>query len=1116
MRLIGTGYKTLSKVMDGNSNIILELTNDNHIIPYNTETNIANFSECYTKVNLYIGNSLETSSLVSYRFVPSGNAGEIVYTWDVDTRILRITQSSLEQGYIDVYATYKQNEYTSRFSFKKVSNGVDSYLVDLTNNGHFFSANSKGVIARNSSVNTEVIVYKGTEEVSDFSIRLPQAPQGMTISNSGNVITITALAGDKLPINGELDIVVTIGSKRYTKVFSWIKILDGADGAPGPQGPVGPVGPQGPEGPILDWVQDWDGTKVSIGTTKVLAPRIFAGIVSNGKPTGVAMGKDVFGTLNGYQGVTGIAGYKNGVKTYHLDVNGNFLVGQESGNYFKFDGSKLTVKADSVSIGSSSVQEIMDNKINNLTIGGTNLIRNSNTLRVGSTANNITTSITSDGYLQVVAQSGNGNWFTGFITNYEGIEDSFKEGDKFTISFTVKSPNSTAKPEIYIKSGMGYYPMVGNMSTEWSTIYYTGTWRKANSISMHLGFGGAIGTFIFKNIKLEKGNKPTDWTPAPEDAQNEMGLNIGLDKWRREVYDVSLANSSTYPTFENIVGLKPIYTDEFVDSTTMLTGISASDTYIVLFKTNAYVSTSKTIVLTPSTTVDDTLTAYVNGIEVSRVNGTENTNLSLKQGWNSIVLLFYEHTGGEVLNFRTKLSDLVDKIAYGINSNTLEASINTVSSKVADIKIGLDNISSKVSSVETTTNRLEKLTEKKLINNFSNSNTLDLWSAPGTTLKYSSIVGYYMDCLSNNLNHMIQSEYFEIDSSKSYKISLMQQFAPNSGTATFYFGVYAYDKDKNNIGVYIDNSTSLQTNPYFMSKRNSSSDYGKWNTWSGYIYSHDTAIQTYTPKGNVTSCMKFSPKTKYLKIRFLHYRNGTYGDSKQGNMYFAQPAIYEIDNQIVNTEQRLKTAEQKITNEAIINTVSNATSKDGELLFAKKSEIKQLDDSWTATFTAGYDQGIVTMNQGGITVTSSNVNSTTSMTANGFKITKTTGGDVFKVDSNGNLEIYGTIRSNSEGNTRAELHGTGLDFYYGSTLIGTVSHDSTGGANEARDRLWLRTKNNYALKLQAVNANCSVEANNLYLKGSTIHLTPGERVYVDGNLEVAGSLIANNVVAVFG
>ena len=63
-----------------------------------------------------------------------------------------------------------------------------------------------------------------------------------------------------------------------------------------------------------------------------------------------------------------------------------------------------------------------------------------------------------------------------------GIEEQFKEGDDFVISFTIKSPNSTAKPQIYLKKD-GLLSMQG-FSTEFSQIYYTGKWKKANTLAL--------------------------------------------------------------------------------------------------------------------------------------------------------------------------------------------------------------------------------------------------------------------------------------------------------------------------------------------------------------------------------------------------------------------------------------------------------------------------------------------------------------------------------------------------------------------------------------------------------------------------------------------------------
>ena len=139
----------------------------------------------------------------------------------------------------------------------------------------------------------------------------------------------------------------------------------GDKGPQGPQGIMGPPGIQGPPGPILDWVQDWDDTKVSIGSNQLISPRIFAGHLESNKPTGVAIGKNIFGTLNGYGNVSGIAGYKAGEKTFHLQTNGDFLIGDINNNHLYYNGKEFKLRASSILLGVSEVttKEMVDDSM---------------------------------------------------------------------------------------------------------------------------------------------------------------------------------------------------------------------------------------------------------------------------------------------------------------------------------------------------------------------------------------------------------------------------------------------------------------------------------------------------------------------------------------------------------------------------------------------------------------------------------------------------------------------------------------------------------------------------------------------------------------------------------
>lgn len=139
---------------------------------------------------------------------------------------------------------------------------------------------------------------------------------------------------------------------------------------------------------------------------------------------------------------------------------------------------------------------------------------------------------------------------------------------------------------------------------------------------------------------------------------------------------------------------------------------------------------------------------------------------------------------------------------------------------------------------------------------------------------------------------------------------------------------------------------------------------------------------------------------------------------------------------------------------------------------------------WSPHPSEIYD-GITTIDKDGITVTSSNVKSKTSMTANGFKITKTdTNTDVFKVASDGNLEIQGSIITNSSSGARAELKEDSLRFYNtNNNLAGKISYlyDPYVPQGNSKEILWVRSASGYALKLESQGSNASLEANKVYI-----------------------------------
>lgn len=142
-------------------------------------------------------------------------------------------------------------------------------------------------------------------------------------------------------------------------------------------------------------------------------------------------------------------------------------------------------------------------------IGGHNYFREPTNMNHGMSASEgITTSYT-DGLWKIVSTSGNGNWLSWVHDN--DIAANFADGDDFVFSIEIcAEEGSTGKPTIYFKSGLGYFQMEGTVSQKWSTLYYTGKWTAAGGISLHLGLGGAIGTFYIRRVAFERGSIPTE------------------------------------------------------------------------------------------------------------------------------------------------------------------------------------------------------------------------------------------------------------------------------------------------------------------------------------------------------------------------------------------------------------------------------------------------------------------------------------------------------------------------------------------------------------------------------------------------------------------------------
>lgn len=120
--------------------------------------------------------------------------------------------------------------------------------------------------------------------------------------------------------------------------------------------------------------------------------------------------------------------------------------------------------------------------------------------------------------------------FTQFVNNLTFNPADYLE-EEFTISFYAKSPNGTTSLQVYNRNNNPRYfyfrtTLDNALGGKWKYCTYTFTNKDrgescniSNKIEIYAP--NQMGVLV-KQIKVEKGNKVTDWTPAPEDVDSSI------------------------------------------------------------------------------------------------------------------------------------------------------------------------------------------------------------------------------------------------------------------------------------------------------------------------------------------------------------------------------------------------------------------------------------------------------------------------------------------------------------------------------------------------------------------------------------------------------------------
>lgn len=205
--------------------------------------------------------------------------------------------------------------------------------------------------------------------------------------------------------------------------------------------------------------------------------------------------------------------------------------------------TKIEQNSDAIKLQAKSITEA-NNKIDNLQIGGRNLLLSTQTFKpnFGLSGAPETPTKDVDGFYYVSLS----NSFLNYI--YQFID--LVLGQTYTISFVAKCDSNVQleiKDDSYNNAALAYATIDSKDWKLYSTTFVVGIKKDTPKVCFLTRQDSA--TIYIKKIKLELGNKNTDWTPAPEDVDEA----INTERTERQSAIETKANEITSKVSETYV-----------------------------------------------------------------------------------------------------------------------------------------------------------------------------------------------------------------------------------------------------------------------------------------------------------------------------------------------------------------------------------------------------------------------------------------------------------------------------------------------------------------------------------------------------------------------------------
>lgn len=478
-----------------------------------------------------------------------------------------------------------------------------------------------------------------------------------------------------------------------------------------------------------------------------------------------------------------------------LTISNNVLSVSKDSSLYSDAVTMVTFRAvanDSSFYDTCSIAKIYD--VSDIQVGGRNLLWNSGTataIQNSGEWNAHGCTATTETRNNCLVSRVNSEW-NGYQFNLKKIIERYNlvDGDILTYSIDVKmdEPIGILFVNNYYADNKG---CTGGISTvgQWDGKYFTigkwerlsftfkitqdtldkiatDTYRQGVRTAFELIKATSVGKYVyFACPKLERGTKPTDWTPATEDVQTailstkseisdvslkvdknkqaieqrvekttyQQDLNLvkgdiskaneGLNKWRYEIYPKSLLTSeyqgkSTMDVFAKNTNLTPSQS-VLINDTDLSIAWNYDNNYIGYALTFAKFSAAKSVAITFAH--DDGAHIYLNGKLIGGSDAYSQTGESLTlgfvKGWNCIEVVVNEGANTEGFKLGTTISALSECQLMNCYYGTPVARQSHITNQLVQNTTDIDGVSGSVQKVMSTVGGSGKIDE--FVNNYS-------------------------------------------------------------------------------------------------------------------------------------------------------------------------------------------------------------------------------------------------------------------------------------------------------------------------------------------------------------------------------------------------------------